>query len=95
MRYVDTNVLLACLTPESGSAVAEEFMLSEGEPLAIGSCAEHRRAVLLLEGWHTTLRAGDGLHLAIASANGATVYTLDRGMAEAGFALGVSVKLLG
>jgi predicted nucleic acid-binding protein len=140
MRYVDTGVLLAYLTPESGSAVAEEFMLSEGEPLAISSWsevellsalgvklrtkqlsreaaqevvdkyslfvspqlhrfpvddAEHRRAVLLLEGWHTTLRAGDGLHLAIASANGATVFTLDRGMAEAGFALGVSVKLLG
>jgi hypothetical protein len=40
MRYVDTSVLLAYLPPESGSAVAEEFMLSEGTPLAISSWSE-------------------------------------------------------
>jgi predicted nucleic acid-binding protein len=56
--------------------------------------ADHRQAVILLEGWRTALRAGDGLHLAIALAHGATVFTFDRGMAEAGAALGIPVKLL-
>jgi len=35
------------------------------------------------------LRAGDALHLAIASERGATVHTLDRSLADAGPALGV------
>jgi predicted nucleic acid-binding protein len=56
--------------------------------------ADHRNALTLLTGWRTALRAGDGLHLAIAAAHGATVYTLDRGMAVAGQALGVPVILL-
>ncbi len=40
------------------------------------------------------LRAGDALHLAIASEHGATVYTLDQRLAEAGPALGVPATLL-
>lgn len=40
MRYVDTSVLIAYLTPGAGSAVAEAFMLSVGEPLAISSWSE-------------------------------------------------------
>lgn len=40
------------------------------------------------------LRAGDALHLAVASERGATVHTLDRRLAEAGPALGVPVQLL-
>jgi predicted nucleic acid-binding protein len=40
------------------------------------------------------LRAGDALHLAIASEHGATVHTLDRRLAEAGPALGVPAQLL-
>ena len=55
---------------------------------------DHRQAMVLLEGWRTSLRAGDGLHLAIAVAHGATVYTLDRGMASAGRKLGIPVSLL-
>ena len=41
------------------------------------------------------LRAGDALHLAVASEHGATVHTLDQRLAEAGPALGVPVCLLG
>jgi predicted nucleic acid-binding protein len=40
------------------------------------------------------LRAGDALHLAMASDHGATVYTLDQRLAEAGPALGVPTQLL-
>jgi predicted nucleic acid-binding protein len=40
------------------------------------------------------LRAGDALHLAIASEHGATIYTLDQRLAEAGPALGVAAHLL-
>lgn len=40
------------------------------------------------------LRAGDALHLAIASDHGATAVTLDQLLAEAGPALGVPAQLL-
>jgi predicted nucleic acid-binding protein len=40
------------------------------------------------------LRAGDALHLATASAHGATVVTLDERLAQAGPALGVPTQLL-
>ena len=40
------------------------------------------------------LRAGDALHLAVASEHGATVHTLDQRLADAGPALGVPTQLL-
>ncbi|WP_352743996.1 type II toxin-antitoxin system VapC family toxin [Mesorhizobium sp. M0185] len=40
------------------------------------------------------LRAGDALHLATASEHGATVWTLDQRLAEAGPILGVPTQLL-
>jgi predicted nucleic acid-binding protein len=40
------------------------------------------------------LRAGDALHLAIASQHGAMVHTLDRRLADAGPMLGVPTQLL-
>ncbi len=40
------------------------------------------------------LRAGDALHLAIASEHGATVHTLDHRLADAGPALGIPAQLL-
>lgn len=40
------------------------------------------------------LRAGDALHLAIASEHGATLHTLDQRIADAGPALGVPAQLL-
>ena len=39
------------------------------------------------------LRAGDALHLATASEHGATMHTLDRRLADAGPAVGVSTQL--
>jgi len=40
------------------------------------------------------LRAGDALHLAIASDRGATIYTLDQQLAQAGPVLGVPTQVL-
>ena len=40
------------------------------------------------------LRAGDALHLAIASEHGATVWTLDQRLAAAGPSLGVPTRLV-
>lgn len=55
---------------------------------------DHRKAAILLDGWRTALRAGDSLHLAIADAHRATIFTFDHGMAKAGTALGIAVRLL-
>jgi len=53
------------------------------------------RAAARFADQHTLgLRAGDALHLAVASEHGATVHTLDRRLAEAGPALGVPTQLL-
>ena len=40
------------------------------------------------------LRAGDALHVAVAAEQGATIATLDKRLAEAATALGVSADLL-
>lgn len=139
MRYVDTSVLVAYLTPEAGSEAADMFMRSAGPPLAVSSWTEvelvsamglkirtkqikrtmarevvdtyvrliaphlrhiavedinHSQAALLLDGWATSLRSADALHLAIAAANNADVYTFDSSMAAAGKTLGISAHLL-
>ncbi|TFW35813.1 type II toxin-antitoxin system VapC family toxin [Massilia horti] len=139
MRYVDTSVLVAYLTPEAGSEAADAFMRSAGSPLAISGWTEvellsaiglkirtkqielamahevfdtysrlvaphlrriaiedvnHSQAALLLDGWATALRAADALHLAIAAAHDATVYTFDGGMAAAGKEFGIRAQLL-
>ena len=51
-----------------------------------------RAATALIE--CSSLRGGDALHLAVAKAHGAVVWTLDQGMAEAGQALGLDTRLL-
>lgn len=53
------------------------------------------RAAARFADQHTLgLRAGDALHLAIASEHGAMVYTLDQRLAEAGPALGAPAQVL-
>jgi uncharacterized protein len=57
---------------------------------------EHFRAAARFVDQHALgLRAGDALHLAVASEHGATVHTLDRRLAGAGPVLGVPTQLLG
>jgi len=50
-------------------------------------------AARLADQYRLGIRAGDALHLAIALDRGATLCTLDKRLAEAGAALGVSAKL--
>lgn len=58
--------------------------------------AVHFRAASRFADQYTVgLRAGDALHLAVASEEGATLSTLDQRLAEAGPLLGVSTRLVG
>lgn len=60
-------------------------------PIAPG----HFRIAARFADQHTLgLRAGDALHLATAADHGATVYTLDQRLAEAGPIIGVPTHLL-
>ncbi|PTD25493.1 type II toxin-antitoxin system VapC family toxin [Sphingomonas fennica] len=55
----------------------------------------HFRAAARFADQHSFgLRAGDALHLAVASEHGAVMHTLDQRLAEAGPALGVPAQLL-
>jgi predicted nucleic acid-binding protein len=55
---------------------------------------QFRTAARFVDQHALALRAGDALHLAIASEHGATVHTLDQRLADAGPALGVPAQLL-
>jgi predicted nucleic acid-binding protein len=139
MRYVDTSVLVAYLTPEAGSDAADAFMRSPGAPLAVSSWTEvelfsamglkirtkqldvtmarevidtytrvvapqlrhipvedlnHNQAAVLLDGWTTPLRAADALHLSIAAAHSAVIFTFDSVMAAAGEHFGIHTEVL-
>jgi predicted nucleic acid-binding protein len=68
--------------------VAESFTI-------LGVTGSQFRAAARFADQHALgLRAGDALHLAIATDHGAKVYTLDRRLAEAGPALGTPTQLL-
>lgn len=56
--------------------------------------AHFRAAAKFVDQHGLGLRAGDALHLAVASAHGATLCTLDRRLAEAGPVLGALTQLL-
>lgn len=69
--------------------VAESFTL-----LTVTS-SHFRTAARFVDQHALGLRAGDGLHLAVASEHGTTIHTLDKRLAEAGPELGVPTQLLG
>jgi hypothetical protein len=69
--------------------VAESFTV-----LAVTG-GQFRAAARFADQHELGLRAGDALHLAIASEHGATVHTLDFVLAGAGPRLGVPTRLLG
>jgi uncharacterized protein len=53
-----------------------------------------RTAAMFVDQHALGLRAGDALHLAVAAEHGATVFTLDHRLAQAGPMLGVPVELV-
>lgn len=71
------------------SLVAESFTV-----LPI-SAAHFRTAAKFVDQHTLGLRAGDALHLAVASEHGATLHTLDQRLAGAGPPLGVPTRLFG
>lgn len=58
------------------------------------TCSHFRTAAAFTDQHALGLRAGDALHLAVASEHGATICTLDRWLCDAGPALGVPARLL-
>ena len=52
-----------------------------------------RAAAKFVDQYLLGLRAGEALHLAVAAEHGATVWTLDQRLAEAGPVLGVPTQL--
>jgi len=53
---------------------------------------DYRIAARLADQYTTGLRAGDALHLAVASSNGATLVSLDRSLVLAAEALAISAE---
>ena len=70
-------------------------MVSESFTVLAVTGAHFRAAAKFADRHELALRAGDALHLAIAAENGATMYTLDQKLADAGPVIGVPALLLG
>lgn len=78
---------------ERAAALAAFVRLSsESLPSLSISTAQFRAAARFADQHKLGLRAGDALHLAIAADHGAAIATLDKRMAQAAVALGVSAK---
>lgn len=84
------------LTLEQRSSALAMFnrLVSESFTVLGVSAVQFRTAAKFADQYALNLRAGDALHLAVASDQGATVHTLDQRLAGAGPKLGVSTQLL-
>lgn len=85
------------ITAEQRAAALAMFnrLVAESFTVLAVTALHFRTAAKFVDQQALGLRAGDALHLAVASEHGATVYTLDRRLAEAGPALGVPTRVLG
>jgi predicted nucleic acid-binding protein len=83
------------VSPERREAALADFRrqwVASAKMLLIPAGAYPRAAAMIAEA--PGLRAGDALHLAIAEAHRATLFTLDRLQAKVGRDLGVATELL-
>lgn len=78
---------------EKGLAMFNKLVAESFTVLGV-SGVQFRAAAKFADQRMLGLRAGDALHLAIASEHGATVHTLDQRLAEAGRALDVATQVL-
>jgi predicted nucleic acid-binding protein len=69
-------------------------LTAESFTLLGATSGQFRTAARFVDQHALGLRAGDALHLAIASDHGASVHTLDQRLADAGPALGIPVQLM-
>ncbi|MDX8438922.1 type II toxin-antitoxin system VapC family toxin [Mesorhizobium australafricanum] len=69
-------------------------LVAESFTLVTVTGAQFRTAARFADQHMLGLRAGDALHLAIASEHGVTLHTLDQRLAEAGPSLGVPTQVL-
>jgi predicted nucleic acid-binding protein len=93
---LSVKVRSGLLGAEDGRSARQAFdQLAAGSLVRLPVPARTFHAAARLADQHSSgLRAGDALHLAIAVEAGATLYTLDRRLAEAGTALGLAVVRL-
>jgi uncharacterized protein len=82
------------LTHRAAALAAFNKLVAESFTVLDVTSGQFRAAAKFADQHMLALRAGDALHLAIASDHGATVHTLDQRLAEAGQALGVPTRML-
>lgn len=81
--------------PHRAAALGTFNMLVEDSLTVLQVTGAHFRTAATFVDQHSLgLRAGDALHLAVASRQGSTLATLDRQQAEAGPLLGIATQLL-
>lgn len=81
------------LEPRAAALAMFNKLVAESFTMLPVTGGQFRAAARFADQHALGLRAGDALHLAIASEQGATVYTLDQRLAEAGPVLGVPAQL--
>lgn len=86
----------AQINPEQRAAALAVFSRLVADSFTVlPVTGSHFRTAARFVDQHTLgLRAGDALHLAIATEHGATIHTLDQRLAMAGPALGVMTELM-
>jgi len=84
------------ITLEQRAAALALFnkLVAESFTVLSVTAGQFRAAAKFADQHSLGLRAGDALHLAVASEHGATVHTLDQRLADAGPPLGVPARLL-
>lgn len=82
------------LTQRAAALAMFNRMVAESLSVLTITPAQFRTAAKFADHHDLGLRAGDALHLSIASDHGATLFTLDQRLAAAGPALGAAVAML-
>jgi len=92
---VARQVRIGGMNPTVAAEVESAFdsLIAEAFGMVLPAQADFDLAKQFLQHYETGLRAGDALHLAIASNHGAkAIYSLDRGLLKAGRLLGLPVQ---